>query len=104
MYIIYILSTRKKAYGGVREMQSSSVLRLMMPVVEASTVMREASSSVARLASSMAGTISRLPATSRGVIMAGAGARDIAGGAHCTCTVTGLPPCRGEYSYKYLTY
>ena len=88
-------------YGGVREMQSSSVLRLMMPVVEASRVMREASSSVARLASSMAGTISRLPATSRGVIMAGAGA---AGGAHCTCTVTGLPPCRGEYSYKYLTY
>ena len=100
MYIIYILSTRKKAYGGVREMQSSSVLRLMMPVVEASRVMREASSSVARLASSMAGTISRLPATSRGVIIAGAGA-GAAGGAHCTWTVTGLPPCR-EYSYKYL--
>ena len=78
-------------------MQSSSVLRLMMPVVEASTVMREASSSVARLASSMAGTISRLPATSRGVIiaiMAGAGA-GVAWGAHCTWTVTGLPPCRG---------
>ena len=85
-------------------MQSSSVLRLMMPVVEASRVMREASSSVARLASSMAGTISRLPATSRGVIIAsGAGAGDIAGGAHCTWTVTGLPPCR-EYSYKYLNY
>ena len=84
-------------------MQSSSVLRLMMPVVEASTVMREASSSVARLASSMAGTISRLPATSRGVIIAGAGT-GAAGGGHCTCTVTGLPPCRGEYSHKYLTY
>ena len=83
-------------------MQSSSVLRLMMPVVEASMVMREASSSVARLASSMAGTISRLPATSRGVIIAGAGVGDI-GGAHCTWTVTCLPPCR-EYSYKYLTY
>ena len=82
-------------------MQSSSVFRLMMPVVEASRVMREASSSVARLASSMAGTISRLPATSRGVIIAGAGA---AGGAHCTWTVTGLPPYMLEYSYEYLTY
>ena len=88
-------------YGGVREMQSSSVLMLMMPVVEASMVMREASSSVARLASSMAGTISRLPAPSRGLIIAGAGA-GLAGGAHCTWTVTGLPPCRREYSYKYL--
>ena len=92
MYIIYILSTRKKAYGGVREMQSSSVLRLMMPVVEASTVMREASSSVARLASSMAGTISRLPATSRGVIIASGAGAGAAEGAHCTWTVTGLPP------------
>ena len=85
-------------------MQSSSAVmaRLMMPVVEASMVMREASSSVARLASSMAGTISRLPAPSRGVIMASwAGAGDI-GGAHCTWTVTCLPPCRVEYSYKYL--
>ena len=103
---MYIIMSSKMCinYGGVREMQSSSVLRLMMPVVEASTVMREASSSVARLASSMAGTISRLPATSRGVIIAGAGAgAGAAGGAHCTCTVTGLPPCR-EYSYKYLTY
>ena len=88
-------------YGGVREMQSSSVFRLMMPVVEASMVMRVASSSVARFASSMAGTISRLPAPSRGDIMA-SGAGDI-GGAHCTLMVTCLPPCRGDYSAAHFT-
>ena len=71
-------------------MQSSSAVmeRLMKPVVEASTVMRVARSSVARLASSMAGTISSMPGETR------------AGGSmgeHCTWILTGLDTFQGEY-------
>ena len=72
-------------------MQSSSVVmeRLMMPVVEASTVMRVARSSVARLASSMAGNISSMPGETRAGGSMGMGV-------HCTWILTGLDTFGGE--------
>ena len=74
-------------------MQSSSVVmeRLMKPVVEASTVMRVARSSVARLASSMAGNISSMPGETRI-----GGSMGMGVGLHCTWILTGLDTFGGE--------
>ena len=72
-------------------MQSSSVVmeRLMMPVVEASTVMRVARTSVARLASSMAGNISSMSGDTRSGGSMGMGV-------HCTWIRTGLDTSGSE--------